>query len=156
MKIKKAFTALCVLIFASTLISCTLFEDKVVLSLGNYDECEYYTDDGFQDRTGYAKYYYTSAKIDKNRYLKKVQESDLYKIYAYINDFEGWIDADADAANELDVNYDFNQNIIDTEDYFYIYVNRNELDDGTTYVGSYNIYLWDSQTRVLYCFQNDL
>ena len=156
MKIKKAFTALCILIFASTLISCKLFEDKVILSLGNYDKREFYTSGGFRDYTDYAKYYYMSANVDNNRYLKKVQESDIYKIYEYVNDFEGWVDADCDAADELDLNYDFNQNIIDTEDYFYIYVNRNELDDGTTYVGSYNIYLWDSQTRVLYYFHNNI
>ena len=133
-------------------------KDKVIASLGKYEKREFFTSGGFRDYTDYAKYFYTSAKVEENKYFKKVQENDFATIDMHLDDFKKWIKAIkfSDASNELVVNYDFDREIIDTEDYFYIVSEEVTWSNGHTSLERYNIYLFDTQTQVLYYFHNNI
>lgn len=156
--IKKTTIAVCVLLIAISLASCTAPEDKVVASLGEYENRVFFTSGGFQDYTDYAKYYYNSDEITENKYLKKIQETDLDVINTHLDDFEEWIETikNSDSSNEVVINYDFNREIIDTEDCIYIDSEEHTWSDGHTSLVRYNIYFFDTQTQVLYYFHNNI
>lgn len=157
MKKNIAGVLVCV-VFLLTIASCAVPEDKVIASLGKYNEEKYFTSGGFQDYTDYAKYYFTSANVEDNKYLNKIQETDFAVINTHLDDFEGWIAAikDSEPSSEVVVNYDFDREIIDIEDYFYIYSKEYTWSDGLTSLINYNIYLFDTQTQVLYYFHNNI
>lgn len=155
---KQIAAVLACVVFLLSITSCAVPEDKVIASLGKYEKHEFFSSGGFQDYTDYAKYYYTTAKVADNKYLKKIQETDLDIINTHLDDFEGWIETikRTDASNEVVVNYDFDRGIIDAEDYFYIDSEEHTWDDGHTSLVKYNIYLFDTQTQVLYYFHNNI
>ena len=147
----------CVVLLLS-MTSCAVYEDKVIASLGEYDKEDFFTSGGFQDYTDYAKYYYTSVDIENNKYFKQVKETDCTAINTHLDDFESWIEAikDGEPSNEVVVNYDFNRSIIDTEDYLYIDSEEHTWNNGSTALVRYNVYLFDTQTQVLYYFHNNI
>lgn len=157
MKRQIAVVLVCV-IFLLSITSCAAPEDKVIASLGEYEKKEFFTSGGFQDYTDYAKYYFTSAYATENKYLNKIQETDFAIINTHLDDFEGWIETikDSEPSSEVVVNYDFDREIIDTEDYFYIDSEEHTGSDGHTSLVRYNIYLFDTQTQVLYYFHNNI
>ena len=138
--------------------SCAVFEDKVIASLGKCEKEEFFTSGGFQDFTDYAKYHYTAVNMDENKYFKRIQETDFTAIDTHLDDFEGWIETigDSDPSSEVVVNYDFDRSIIDTEDYFYIDSEEHTWEDGITSLVKYNVYLFDTQTKILYYFHNNI
>lgn len=156
--IKKTIIAVCVLFLAISLASCTTPQDEVAASLGEYKNRVFFTSGGFQDYTDYAKYYYTSAEVAENKYLKKIQETDLAAINTHLDDFEEWIETikNSDSSSEVVVNYDFDREIIDTEDYIYIDSEEHVWSNGDTSLVRYNIYFFDAQTQVLYFFHNNI
>lgn len=133
-------------------------KDDVVTSLGKYNNRDFFTSGGFQDYTDYAKYYYTSTKVTENTYLKKIQETDFETINKHLDDFEVWIGTikNSEPSNEVVLNYDFARCIIDSEDYFYIDSEEHTWSDGHTSLVRYNIYLFDTQTQILYYFHNNI
>ena len=145
-------------IFLLSAASCTVFEDKVLASLGQCKKEEFFTSGGVQDYTDYAKYHYTSINMDENAYFKQITETDFTAINTHLDDFEGWIETigDSEPSNEVVMNYDFDRSIIDTEDYFYIDSEEHTWEDGITAFVRYNIYLFDTQTQVLYYFHNNI
>ncbi len=155
---KRTLAAVCLIIFSLTLTACVMPEDEVLASLGNYEQKEFFTSGGFQDFTDYAKYRYSSAAPEGNKYLKKINENDLDTINTFLDDFERWIEAvkTADASSEVVVNYDFDRAVIDTEDYFYIDFKETAWSDGTTSVTSFDIYFFDTENLVLYYFHNNI
>jgi hypothetical protein len=126
--------------------------------LGEYEKKEFFTSGRFQNYTDYAKYFFSSANVVENKYLNKIQETDCAIINTHLDDFERWIETikDNEPSSEVVVNYDFDREIIDTEDYFYIDSEEHTWSDGHTSLVRYNIYLFDSQTQVLYYFHNNI
>ena len=157
MKKQIAGVLVCV-VFLLSISSCAVIEDKVIASLGEYEKNEFFTSGGFQDYTDYAKYYFNSANVVGNKYLNKIQETDFAIINTHLDDSEGWIETikDSEPSSEVVVNYDFDREIIDTEDYFYIDSEEHKWSDGHTSLVRYNIYLFDTQTQVLYYFHNNI
>ena len=155
---KRIMATVCLLILVLSFASCAAPEDKVIASLGEYEKNEFFTSGGFQDYTDYAKYFFTSANVVENKYLNKIQETDFAIINTHLDDFEGWIETikDSEPSSEVVVNYDFDREIIDTEDYFYIDSEEHTWSNGHTSLVRYNIYLFDSQTQVLYYFHNNI
>ena len=155
---KQIVVVLVCVIFLLSITSCAAPEDNVIASLGEYEKKEFFTSGGFQDYTDYAKYYFTSANAAENKYLNKIQETDFAIINTHLDDFEGWIEIikDSEPSSEVVVNYDFDREIIDTEDYFYIDSEEHTWSDGHTALVRYNIYLFDAQTQVLYYFHNNI
>ncbi len=157
-KTKKIITVISLCIFVLSFASCAAPEDKVAASLGEYENRVFFTSGGFQDYTDYAKYYFTSANVEENKYLSKIQEPDFAIINTHLDDFEGWIETikNSEPSSEVVVNYDFDREIIDTEDYFYIDSEEHIWSDGHSSLERYDIYLFDTQTQVLYYFHNNI
>ena len=155
---KKFALILCLLFSVIIVTSCKAPEEKVIASLGKYEGYDFFTSGGFQDYTDYAKYYYGSIEITENQYLKKIQETDLITINMHLDDYEGWIETikSSDNSNDVVVNYDFNREIIDMEDYIYVDSEEHVWDDGQTSLVRYNIYFYDTQSQVLYYFHNNI
>ena len=160
--IKKIMLWVCFLGVVISLPGCMVFEDKVLISLGEYKNSEFYTQGEFQDYTDYAKYYYDYVDFTENEYFNKIKESDLTQINEHLDDFESWIETyrGTDPSREIVVNYDFDRTIIDCEDYIYIDSEKyaTTLDDGMTISDftKYNIYFYDTQTQILYYFHNNI
>ena len=155
---KQIVVVLVCFVFLLSITSCAVPEDKVIATLGEYEKKEFFTSGGFQDYTDYAKYYFNSANAKENQYLNKIQDADFAIINTHLDDFEGWIETirNSEPSSEVVVNYDFDREIIDTEDYFYIDSEEHTRSDGHTSLVKYNIYLFDTQTQVLYYFHNNI
>ena len=155
---KQIAVALVCVIFLLSATSCAVFEDKVIASLGKCDKEEFFTSGGFQDYTDYAKYYYTSIDMEGSKYFKQITETDFIAIATHLDDFEGWIEAigDSHPSSEVVTNYDFDRSIIDTEDYFYMDSVEHTWEDGSTSLVKYNVYLFDTQTKILYYFHSNI
>ena len=67
----------------------------------------------------------------------------MKNIDTYLEDYEGWIDSikEVEPTNELIVNYDFDREIIDTEDYFFIRSDQ-ETSDGEITLHNYELFVW--------------
>ena len=155
---KQVAMILACVVLSVSISSCAIPEDPVIASLGVYEKKEFFSSGGFQDYTDYAKYYYTSANIVENKYLTQIQQTDFAGINTHLDDFDGWIETikNAEPFSEVVVNYDFDREIIDTGDYFYIDSEEHTWSSGYTSLVSYNIYLFDTQTQVLYYFHNNI
>ena len=143
---------------AISLTGCEIPADKVILSLGEYEDHVFYSSGGFQDYTDYAKYYYAQTKIAENHYLKPIRKTDFTTIDIHLDDFEGWIAtiARTEPDNKVVLNYDFDRSIIGTEDYIYIDSESHTWPSGHTALVRYNIYFFDTQTQILYYFHNNI
>ena len=75
-----------------------------------------------------------------------------------MDDFENWIETiqDGEPSNEVVINYDFDREIIDEENYIYIDSEEHTWSDGRTLLVKYNIYLFDTQAQILYYFHNNM
>ena len=155
---KRIIALTCLLILLLTFVSCGILEDKVAVSVGEHEKREFFTSGGFQDYTNYGKYYYKHAYVEQSSYLKKIQETDLAIINTHLDDFEGWIETiqRSESTSEVVVNYDFDRGIIDTEDYIYIDSEERTWTDGYTSLVNYDVYFFDTQTKVLYYFHNNI
>lgn len=154
-KIVVFLTCITLILFLS---SCTYTNDKIVNSLGKYATKEFYTSGGFQDYTDYAKYFFTSFNVQENDYFNNIQETDFTIINTLLNDFENWIEAikKNNPSNDIVLNYDFDREIIDEEDYFYIDSKEHKWENGDVLLVRYNIYIFDTQTQILYYFHNNI
>lgn len=160
--IKKPMICSCLIAVVLSFSACKVPEDKVLISLGEYKNCVYYTQGEFQDYTDYAKYYYESVDFTENAFFTKIKDSDLTKINEHLDDFESWIETyrKNDDSQEIVVNFDFNRTIIDNEDYIYIDSEKmtTTWDNGTTTTTlvNYDVYFFDTQTQILYYFHNNI
>ena len=141
------------LVFGATSCGIQTRQDKVLSSLGKYDSKQVWTHGEFQDYTDFGKYFYISVSIDQNNYFQKVTSTDTETICSFIDNFEDWIDTfrNNDPKDELVLNYSFDRSIIDTEDFFYIYEGENYPQ-----FGCYDVWFFDSQTKILYYFHNNI
>lgn len=135
--------------------ACSVYtrQDKALRSVGEYECMGFWTHGGFQDYTDFGIYVYSSASCNRNQYFTAVSEDDIEIIGLFVDNFDNWIDTfqNGNPADELVVNYAFDRSIMDTDDYFYIYEG-----EGYSKFGCYDLYLFDSQTNVLYYFHNNI
>ncbi len=131
-------------------------QEKVFLSLGEYEIVEYCEAGVFQDFTIYYEITYENPNIENNEYLKQMTETDIEEFNLYLDDFDGWVELHIEAGNESKEqfvkNYDFDRNIISTNDYCYIYSNPDYNDK----FDSYDVYFYDTETETLYYFHNNI
>lgn len=160
--IKCIIVSLCVFMIVTSLSACTAPKYNVLRSLGKYKNNVFYTESGFQSYNVYAKYNYDSPDFSENKYFKQISESYLPEINEHLDNYESWVEVfrEDDASCEVVVNYDFDRNIIDFQDYIYIYSEKSTttFDDGTKSYSLvyYDIYFFDTQTQLLYYFHNDM
>jgi hypothetical protein len=125
----------------------------VLNSLGRYESKQLWTHGEFQDYTDFGLYSYSSAKLNDNQYFKLVSETDIELLYAFVDNFEQWIETfrSNDPDDELVANYAFDRSLIDTEDYFYIYEGENY-----SKFGCYDMWIFNAQTYTLYYFHHNI
>ena len=134
-------------------LSSTTYINPVIASLPKCDSSDCYYSDGFQDYTDYCKYYYDKQdnildEVKNNQYFKSVTADDIAEINSYFNNFEGWLKY-VDYSDK----YDFQRDIIDTEDYFYI---ENDDTSEEHKYWDYDVYFFDVQTKTLYFIHNNI
>ena len=134
-------------------------QEKVFLSLGEYEIVEYCEDGGWQDFTIYYEITYENPNIENNGYLKQMTETDIEEFSLYLDDFDGWVELHIESGNESKEqfvqNYDFDRNIISINDYCYIYDSA-DYDDFYAKFESYDLYFYDTETEILYYFHNNI
>ena len=144
-----------IFLISLALTACTgpTRQDDVLSTLGQYENRSFYTSGGFQDYTDFALYTYAAADLTDNPYFAPLTGQDAEVLSAFLGDFEGWIDTirNVEPQNEVVVNYAFDRSIMDDEDWFYIYENPEYPK-----FGCYDVWLYDSQTNVLYYFHNNI
>lgn len=137
--------------------------DEVILSLPRYQDVVMYTEGGFQDYTDYAIYTYgdlDESVLERNWFLHKISSHEIADIWAYIDDFEGWVwtyRAGGDDS-ELAAHYAFDRAVIDECDYIYIRTKEaTPIGDGTCgRFDDYSVYFFDTNTNRLYYFHNNI
>ena len=135
-----------------------LIRNPTLVSLPKYENSECYYGEGFQDYTDYCKYYFSedsniTEKIAKNKYFNIVTENDVYTLKSYFENFEGWVKFE-----KYEDKYDFNQECIDTADYFYIENKEtcSKYKDYPDKYSAYNVYFFDVQTKTLFFIHNNI
>ena len=89
---KKVYIPMFMLIvFIVGLSSCAGPEDQIIKSLGKYQRYDFYSEGAFQDFTDYAKFYYTTARVDENQHFSRVEDFDCELLNECLDDFESWI-----------------------------------------------------------------
>ena len=114
---------------------------------GYYKAEEYFDPFATQDSVDYCKYYYTSEydAIFSNRY-SKISEENIPEIKEYFNIFKEWMDA-CDRLNE----YDFDENIIDNNDFCLLYDKSNHNNSIEYKKFEYfTIHFYDTNNHILY------
>lgn len=127
--------------------------DQVLSSLGRWDSKTFYTSGGFQDYTDFARYTFSEVSLENSPYFAPVSETDRDTLSAFLDNFEQWIGiiGNSDPRNEVVIHYDFDRSIIDTGDYFYICEDADYPE-----FGCYDVWIFDTQTCVLYYFHNNI
>lgn len=147
------------LLFALTsliFVSCNIEipPDPILSSLGEYSHKEYYSEDAVQDLTIYAKYHFTSPQLTDNVYFEKIPAESIANIKRCIVDFEELL-AEPDPNSKVAPHYDFDQSIIDTDDYYYLHMEEATRND-CTFLVRYDIYFFDTQTNTLYYIHDNI
>lgn len=147
---KRILCFLCVALLIS-LSGCK--EDSVINSIGESSEIGFYSNEGFQDYTDYAKYSYETVDFENNAYFKNIDGQLKSEFEKHLDDFEEWIGLYKENGSEYDIvkYYDFDKSIISDEDYIYIY-------DDPDYpeMGCYDVYFFDFESKILYYFHNNI
>lgn len=152
---RRTFTLLLALSIMLSLAAC-IFQTRqgaVLDSIGKYEKKQFWTHGAFGDYTDFGIYTCQSTGIEKSSYFSKVSQEDIGVICEFIDDYEGWIEAvrEDDPTHALVLNYHFNRALLDTEDYFHLYT-----DDDSHPDWNYDLWVFDSQTNVLYYFHTNI
>ena len=155
MDYKKIIALLLSLVLTLGAAGC-VFENRdtqVLKTLGNYESKRLWTHGEFQDYADFGCYYYASVTLEENPYFRKASSQDIETICGFLDNYEQWIETfrDNDPDDVLVQNYHFDRNILDTQDYFYIY---NHYEEEPYW--NYDLWVFDSQTNVLYYFHNNI
>ncbi len=111
---------------------------------GYYNKEEYFEENAFMDYTDYCKYYYKEEydeKFAKDKKYSEVKEEDIPEVLKYFDEFEGWMLPER--ANE----YDFDKTQITPGDYVRIESQGVNV--------SFDVYLYDVETHILYYIHNN-
>lgn len=123
-----------------------LISDNNVIK-GYYKAEECFDSFSTQDSVDYCKYYYTSEydAIFSNRY-SEISEENIPEIKEYFNKFKEWMDA-CDRLNE----YDFDENIIDNNDFCLLY-DKSNYNNSIEYkkFEYFTIHFYDVNSHTLY------
>ena len=144
---------LLLIVFLIIQLFSNVFENPVIASLPKYESSDGYYSDGLQDFTNYCKYYFSEddfiiKQIKENRYLKKVTDNDVEEVKSYFENFKDWVEFE-----EYKDQYDFRDECIDTEDYFYI---ENDKTSEERKYWDYDVYFFDVQTKTLYFIHSNI
>ncbi len=128
------------------------YQEEINL-IGENERITYYSNDGFQDYTDYAVYTFSYANIENNQNFQKLGEQRS-ELEAYLDNFENWVKISREDS-EIHKYYDFDKSIIDENDYIYI-SDKSENESMYSKFDSYNVYIFDTQTNMLYFFHSNI
>ena len=137
-----------VIVSLLSLVGCGAPEDEVLVSLGEYQDADYYSCGGM-DVNRYNKYYYDDVSFDDNPYFEKLNDDNIEALLKRIEHYEEWVE-DYDSDNELIVKYDFDRSIITEGDYVYIHDHDDKEEDQE--FRSFDVYFFNIETMILYKF----
>lgn len=158
MKPKKQLPLIIIPLTVITIVFTGCLRNPVLSSLPSYDKAEEYFEDGFQDYTDYAKYYYSNINADdfsENEFFACVTKDDIDNINSYVDNFhQAWTDFRSDSLNDFDYSIDNTKE----GDYFYIDTLEGE-EIGDSYYGKfddYTLYYFDLEDQILYYFHTNI
>lgn len=134
---------------------------KALASLPAYESREYWISDGFQDYTAYGKYRYAAPLTDDTLQAADflpVDEGTVEKLNVYVEDCAGWVAlyAENESQPHLVEAYDFDVQIITPGDYYHLRSDEKTFEDGRHVLYSYNLYLYDAETAIIYYLHNNI
>jgi hypothetical protein len=144
---------LLVLMLVFLLSSC--FADPVISALPGHQKKEYYESEGFQDWTGYAKYYYegvTAETLEKTGLFQEMTQGDISELLVFLNDYEAWVKT---VGGEVQANYDFHREMFIPGNFYYIET-QYAREDPVESLWCYDIYYFDLDAQILYYFHNNI
>ncbi len=144
---------ICFSVFSFTYVTP---QEQVVSSLGSYEIVDYCSYGYIGDITEYGKYIYDKPNFEDNEYIKQMTEETVNELNSYIDNYEEWVgviteEIEGDMDKEFAETYDFERNIISNTDYCYI-----DSEDESNRFTSYNLYFYDTETKTLYYFHNNI
>ena len=139
------YISLILLVFAFLFLDYLLSDRNIIKG---YFKSETYGDKyGFQHYLEYYKYYYNAEKdSDFDTLYCKVNNEDIDEIKLYCNNYKERMNKQ----NRLN-EYDFNDNIIDENDYFMLF-DKSNRNFGKKYAKFYyyTLYFYDTSLHILY------
>jgi len=152
---RRALTLLLTLSIALGLAACVFQsrQDTVLHSLGKYEQKQFLTCGEFQDYTDFGIYTCEPKSIKESDNFSKVSQEDIEVICDFLDDYESFIQyvREYDPGDALGKNYYFNRPLLDMEDYFYIWTSDSAHPDW-----NYDLWVFDTQTNVLYYFHTNI
>lgn len=152
LKILLIITLIFVIIIVSILL-INIFQssDSRILN-GYYKKDDYSESHAYRDYADYYKYYYTienDSDFKSSSIYSKVRNIDIEELKSYFTKFRELMKA----SNRLE-NYDFDESIIDENDYFII---NNKVDIGERISRKkfdyYQVFFYDMNSHILYVIQ---
>ncbi len=144
------FIFIIILLVFVILLFDNLLKDTNIIK--GYIKTESYGDKyGFQHYLEYYKYYYNPEKdLEFDALYCKVNNEDIEEIKLYYNDYKERI-SKQDRLDE----YDFNEDIIDENDYFILY-DKSNRNFGKKYEKFYYyiLYFYDTGSHILYVLKS--
>ncbi len=142
-------------VFLFCVSGCTICEDAIANSLGKISKAECFRT-GFQESREYAKYSYKDVDFTNNSYFKQMTEADEEQRKARSDVFEQWVEVikEGNPDHDLVVHYDFDASVISENDY--LYINDSYEDSNDPMFSSFQVYFFDVDTMILYCFQTNV
>lgn len=125
-------------------------EEEILYSIGEDYECINSCFIGVRDYVQYIVYEFDEHNIDNAVKLEKIE--DKTELISYIDAFNDWIKP---FKNDEYKTYDFDRDLIDESDYYYIYDKSTEDEEYYKYK-YYDVYFYDSQTKTIYVFHSHL
>ena len=159
---KKILTIFLIVIFILTIMIIGILLIDKILTLddnrilkGYYKKDDYSEPHAYRDYADYYKYYYDytyDLNFQNSKMYAKVNNSDIEELKSYFAKFRELMDAGGRLSN-----YDFNESIIDENDYFIIYnrvdsnkrISRKKFD-------YFDVFLYDTGSHILYVIQVDM
>ncbi len=144
-KITILIVAFCICTLGNLFLKYLISDNNIIK--GFYKAEEYFDPFATQDSVDYCKYYYNSEYdvIFSNKY-SKISEENIQGIKEYFSKFKEWMDA-CDRLKE----YDFDENIIDNNDFCLLY-DKSNYNNNVEYkkFEYFTIYFYDTNSHILY------
>ncbi|MBQ7047284.1 MAG: hypothetical protein IJN85_06065 [Oscillospiraceae bacterium] len=139
--------------FIFTILLCGCNERGI---LKGYTGMSGFSSESFGDYTDYSKYTYNESgekRFEESELYSEVTSEDIENIKSYFDNFRKW----AEAIDRLD-DFDFDNSLITEGDFFFIETKEGEKISDTVYekFDNYSVYLYDSETDILFYIHNNL
>jgi len=150
-----AFLSPVLMVLPAILISMPFSPPSPQDSIGEY-RCEVFCEYAvFQDGTSYAEYVYEAPSFEDNPYFRPVTAEDSQMLLEFVDDFEGWVNIEADSTNEdartLWQSYGYDPGMLSENDWFFL-----KTKDPEDPFMNYDLYIYDAELQTLFYMESIL